>query len=131
MRRSIERMRREPSDSVGFADGDLSLHLAVANASGNPFMRSIGAAIATALAASFEVSAPPDDPVLAGIAHRQHAAIAEAIRRQDSQGAADAMIAAIRQGLTFSGSPGRLIATLDVQDFPVTANDRAVPGASS
>ncbi|MFX7144835.1 FCD domain-containing protein, partial [Acinetobacter baumannii] len=33
LRRCMERMRREPSDSVAFADADLALHLAVANAS--------------------------------------------------------------------------------------------------
>ena len=52
------RMRREASDSVGFADGDLALHLAVANASGNLFMRSIGNVIEAALRASFLLSAP-------------------------------------------------------------------------
>ena len=110
----------DPShDRASFTRTDVAFHLCLLEASGNPFMRSIGAAIATALAASFEVSAPPDDPVLVGIAHRQHAAIADAVRRQDSQGAADAMIAAIRQGWTFSGAPGQLIATLDVQDFPL------------
>ena len=29
------------------------------------------------------------------------------------------MMAVIRQGWTFSGAPGQLIATLDVQDFPL------------
>src|SRR5207302_1644525 len=45
LRRCIEIMRREPSDSDAFADGDLALHIAVANASGNPFMRSVDAVI--------------------------------------------------------------------------------------
>jgi len=58
LRQSIDRMRREASDSVGFADADLALHIAVANASGNPFMRSIGNVIEAALRASFLLSAP-------------------------------------------------------------------------
>ena len=58
LRRSMARMRAEASDSVGFADGDLALHLAVANASGNLFMRSIGNVIEAALRASFLLSAP-------------------------------------------------------------------------
>ena len=58
LRRSMERMRREASDSVGFADADLALHVAVANASGNLFMRSIGNVIEAALRASFLLSAP-------------------------------------------------------------------------
>src|SRR5512147_89794 len=45
LRRSMEMMRKEAPDSTAFADGDLALHIAVANASGNPFMRSIGAVI--------------------------------------------------------------------------------------
>ena len=59
--RSIASMRREPSDSTGFADADLSLHIAVANASGNPFMRSIGGVIEAALRASFLLSAPVEE----------------------------------------------------------------------
>ena len=58
LRGSMARMRCEASDSVGFADGDLALHLAVANASGNLFMRSIGNVIEAALRASFLLSAP-------------------------------------------------------------------------
>jgi DNA-binding FadR family transcriptional regulator len=51
---SMERMRREASDSVGFADAHhLALHIAVANASGNPFMCSIGNVNEAALRTSF------------------------------------------------------------------------------
>ncbi len=56
MSRSIAAMRREPSASIGFADADLNLHIAVAMASGNPFMRSIGGVIEAALRASFLLS---------------------------------------------------------------------------
>ena len=55
---AMAQMEREPSTSVAFADADLALHIAVANASGNPFMRSIGAVIEAALRASFVLSAP-------------------------------------------------------------------------
>lgn len=58
MRMAMAQMEREPSTSVAFADADLALHIAVANASGNPFMRSIGAVIEAALRASFVLSAP-------------------------------------------------------------------------
>jgi DNA-binding FadR family transcriptional regulator len=51
LRRCVEIMRREPSDSDAFTDGDLALHIAVANASGNPFMRSVDAVIEAALRA--------------------------------------------------------------------------------
>ncbi|MGY4297032.1 DNA-binding FadR family transcriptional regulator/predicted dehydrogenase [Bradyrhizobium sp. i1.4.4] len=53
LRRCMDRMRFEASDSVGFADADLALHVAVARASGNLFMRSIGHVIEAALRASF------------------------------------------------------------------------------
>ena len=49
LRRSMARMRQEASDSMGFADADLALHVAVAKASGNLFMRSIGHVIEAAL----------------------------------------------------------------------------------
>ena len=39
LERTMQRMRLESSDLVGFADADLALHVAVANASGNLFMR--------------------------------------------------------------------------------------------
>ena len=110
----------DPShDKASFTAIDVAFHLCLLEASGNPFMQSIGAAIATALAASFRASAPSDDPALARIAHTQHFGIATAVMAQDPQAAADAMMAVIRQGWTFSGAPGRRLATLDVQDFPV------------
>jgi DNA-binding FadR family transcriptional regulator len=128
-RRSDEQARRlvelagamvDPGhDKTSFTQADVAFHLCLLEASGNPFMMSIGAAIATALAASFAFSAPTDDPTLAYAAHRQHMAIAEAVARRDPQGAADAMIEVIRQGWSYSGAPGRVLATLPVADFPI------------
>jgi DNA-binding FadR family transcriptional regulator len=98
LRRGMERMRREPSDSVGFADADLALHLAVANASGNLFMRSIGNVIEAALRASFLLSAPVEiqdrETVLSW-----HQRIVDAIAGQDTEAAADAMVEVIHNGL--------------------------------
>ena len=104
LQRSMDRMRREASDSVGFADADLALHIAVASASGNLFMRSIGNVIEAALRASFLLSAPVDsqereitllwhqrivDAIIAGNAEAAAAAIVEVIhngvRRNESQ----------------------------------------------
>ncbi len=97
LRRSMDIMRNEAPDSTAFADGDLALHIAVANASGNPFMRSIGAVIEAALRASFLRSAPvePDDreTVL-----RWHQRIVDAIVDQDGDAAAAAMTAVIHNG---------------------------------
>ena len=97
LRRSMERMRREASYFVGFADGDLALHLAVANASGNLFMRSIGNVIEAALRASFLLSAPVEtrdrETVLSW-----HQRIVDAIESGDAEGATAAMIEVIHNG---------------------------------
>src|SRR5207244_10993397 len=98
LQRSMERMRREASDSVGFADADLALHIAVANASGNPFMRSIGNVIEAALRASFLLSAPVEtqdrETVLLW-----HQRIVDAIESGDAEAAAAAMTEVIHNGL--------------------------------
>jgi len=98
LHRSMERMRREASDSVGFADGDLALHLAVANASGNLFMRSIGNVIEAALRASFLLSAPvePQDRDTVLLWHQR---IVDAIVGQDAEAATVAMAEVIHNGL--------------------------------
>src|SRR5260370_3446186 len=103
--RSIASMRREPSDSVGFADADLSLHIAVANASGNPFMRSVGGVIEAALRASFLLSAPVEEHDRA-IVLWSHQHIIEAIERKDSESAAAAMTEVILNGLRRHGAAG-------------------------
>jgi len=97
LRRSMARMRAETSDSVGFADADLALHVAVANASGNPFMRSIGYVIEAALRASFLLSAPvePQDRETVLLWHQR---IVDAIAAGDVEAASAAMIEVIYNG---------------------------------
>lgn len=103
LRGSIDRMRASPSDSAAFAEADLRLHLDIATASGNPFMRSIGAVIEAALRASFILSAPVED------SERErsiaaHARIVDAIVAADPQDAAAAMIEVIHNGLHRHGA---------------------------
>ncbi len=105
LRRSIAKMRREPSDSVGFADGDLSLHITVANASGNPFMRSIGAVIEAALRTSFLLSAPVEERER-DIAIVSHERIVDAIEDKDPEAASAAMTNVIFNGLRRHGAAG-------------------------
>jgi DNA-binding FadR family transcriptional regulator len=97
LRRSMARMRAEASDSAGFADADLALHFAVANASGNPFMRSIGHVIEAALRASFLLSAPVEtqdrETVLLW-----HLRIVDAIAAGEAAAASAAMIEVIYNG---------------------------------
>jgi DNA-binding FadR family transcriptional regulator len=97
LQRSMARMEAEASDSVGFADADLALHVAVANASGNPFMRSIGHVIEAALRASFLLSAPvePQDRETVLLWHQR---IVDAIAAGDAESAAAAMIEVIHNG---------------------------------
>ncbi len=106
MRRAIARMTQESSGATdGFAEADLSLHLAVANASGNPFMRSIGAVVEAALRASFVLSAPADSREY-DIAVAAHERIVEAIADRDSEAAAAAMTNVIFNGLRRHGAAG-------------------------
>ena len=97
-------MRREASDSVGFADADLALHIAVANASGNPFMRSIGNVIEAALRASFLLSAPvaPQDRETVLLWHQR---IVDAIADGDAEAAAAAIVEVIYNGMSRHDGP--------------------------
>ena len=103
LRRSMEIMRREPPNSNAFADGDLALHVAVANASGNPFMRSVDSVIEAALRVSFMLSAPIDpsdhEAVLSW-----HQRIVDAIAEGDPQAASAAMTAVIFNGIRRHGT---------------------------
>lgn len=96
--RSIERMRQEASDSVGFADADLALHIAVAKASGNLFMRSIGHVIEAALRASFLLSAPSEGQDRETVLE-WHQRIVDAIADGDAEMAARAMVEVIHNGM--------------------------------
>ena len=83
---------------VGFADADLALHVAVAHASGNLFMRSIGHVIEAALRASFLLSAPvePEDRETVLLWHQK---IVDSIAAGDAEGAAEAMVYVIHNGM--------------------------------
>ena len=95
---TMERMRRESSDSIGFDDADLALHVAVADASGNLFMRSIGHVIEAALRASFLLSAPvlPQDRDNVLLWHQR---IVDSIAARDAEAAAAAMTEVIHNGM--------------------------------
>ena len=98
LQRSMDRMRQEASDSIGFADADLALHIAVANASGNLFMRSIGNVIEAALRASFLLSAPvdPEDRDTMLLWHQR---IVDGIVLGDAEAASSAIAKVIYNGM--------------------------------
>ncbi len=98
MRNCIEQMRREESNSPGFAESDLRLHIAIAEASGNPFMRSMGGVIQAALRATFLLSAPVSDRERE-LAIDAHERIVDAIESKNPEAASAAMAHVIFNGL--------------------------------
>ncbi|WP_374652061.1 FadR/GntR family transcriptional regulator [Dongia sp.] len=98
MRALIDEFRRPGHTRMSFAEVDLALHLEIAAASGNPFMRSIGAIIEAALMASFVDSAPVADEARLTHSMEDHAAIVDAIARGDATAAATAMTNVIEDG---------------------------------
>lgn len=91
-------MRDDGGTRAGFTAADLAFHRAILDASTNPFLRSIGSVIEAALAVSFTISSPADDPERLVISARQHRAVLDAIIARDAQAAGDAMAAVILQG---------------------------------
>lgn len=70
---------------------DLHFHLAVLQASENPFMYGVGSLIEAALVASFNLSSPTTPSREFASIGNSHKEIAEAIARGDAEGAAEAM----------------------------------------
>jgi len=83
-----------------FVEADLNFHLAVAEASGNPFMRAIGTLIEVALVAVLSKSSPVDNPKSLAHSIAAHRAVAEAILRHDADGAWAVMRVVIDEGIS-------------------------------
>lgn len=77
---------------------DLKFHLAVMDASRNPFMRTVGSLIEAGLAGVFKLSSPAADHGKIGDVAASHMRIVEEIRRRDEDGARRAMENVIRVG---------------------------------
>ncbi|MFC6490507.1 FadR/GntR family transcriptional regulator [Nitratireductor sp. GCM10026969] len=73
-----------------FALADLELHMAILDASKNPFMYSVGNLIEAALVSAFKLSSPVESPRHQDSV-KQHRAIVEAIEAGDADAAAAAM----------------------------------------
>jgi DNA-binding FadR family transcriptional regulator len=86
-------------DRVSIANVDLEFHLAIADVSKNPFMRSVSSLIEAALAISFKLSSPASDR--AGIAEcaANHLKIVEAITARDEEATRLAMLHVIQAGV--------------------------------
>ncbi len=85
--------------SHAIALADLALHTAVLEASGNPFMYSVGTLIEAALVTSFQLSSAAGDLERQRAAATAHRAIVEAIEARDPDAAAEAMQGVIIEGL--------------------------------
>ncbi|MEQ1953134.1 FadR/GntR family transcriptional regulator [Mesorhizobium sp. CN2-181] len=100
---ALERLATDMGEADHTAEShamaDLRFHLAVAEASRNPFMRSVGSLIEAALVGVFKLSSPSADPREIQKAQSTHSSIVDAIRRRDVDGARDAMEAVIINGV--------------------------------
>ncbi|SIQ03455.1 DNA-binding transcriptional regulator, FadR family [Rhizobium sp. RU20A] len=80
------------------AYADLKFHLAVVEASGNPFMRTVAGLIEAALVGIFKLSSPLESKNGLDEISRNHIAIVDEIARRDEAGARVAMERVIRVG---------------------------------
>ncbi|WP_354346264.1 FadR/GntR family transcriptional regulator [Phyllobacterium ifriqiyense] len=96
--RWVERMGEAKESATDFVYSDLQFHIAVAEASGNPFMRSISALIEVALVTTFTISSPIPNSESHIRSVARHAAIAAAIRDGDVEAAKAAMRVVIAEG---------------------------------
>lgn len=97
MNRALQAMYQCEKNRQGFTKADLAFHQAILEASGNPFLQSIGSVIGAALATSFTISSPVSSDAQFKRVMRQHQDVFEAIKARDPQGASDAMSALIIQ----------------------------------
>lgn len=91
MSRALQAMDQCEKNRQGFTKADLAFHQAILEASGNPFLQSIGSVIGAALATSFTISSPVSSDAQFKRVMRQHQDVFEAIKQRDPQAASDAM----------------------------------------
>ncbi len=94
----VAKMGSARESAQDFVYSDLQFHIAIADASGNPFMRSISALIEVALVTTFTISSPIPNSESHIRSVARHAAIADAIKAGDAEAAKEAMRVVIREG---------------------------------
>lgn len=97
MHRALQAMYQCESNRQGFTKADLAFHQAILEASGNPFLQSIGSVIGAALATSFTISSPVSSDDRFRDVMRLHQAVFDAIEQRRPSVASDAMAALILQ----------------------------------
>lgn len=95
----IDEMGARQVTGEDFVQADLRLHVAVADASGNPFMRAINSLIEVALVTTFTVSSPIPNTDRHRENVARHRAIVEAIGQRDPDAARHAMRRVIQEGI--------------------------------
>lgn len=103
----VEKMAEDGVSAAGFVDADLSFHLAVAAAAGNPFLRSISTLIEVALVASLTRSSPVEDRARHAAVVAAHRRVADAIARRDAEVARSVMQDVIAEGVARNGASKR------------------------
>ncbi|MEZ2132046.1 MULTISPECIES: FadR/GntR family transcriptional regulator [unclassified Sinorhizobium] len=105
-------MGKSSHSSRSLAAVDLRFHLAIAEASHNPFMRTVGSLIEAALVGMFRVSTPPSQNGFSDIS-QTHMRIIDAIANHDGRAAYSAMESVIQDGrervLEAFATEGRLL----------------------
>ena len=86
-------------DRVSIARVDLEFHLAIADVSKNPFMRSVSSLIEAALAISFKLSSPASEPWKIQECSVNHMKIVDAIAARDEAATRAAMLFVIDVGV--------------------------------
>lgn len=90
MWRQVDGMR-VAADDRAFVFADLAFHRAIIEASGNPFLFSVGALIEAALLTTFRLSSPAESPGTQTAVAEAHGRIVDRIEARDQDGAAEAM----------------------------------------
>jgi DNA-binding FadR family transcriptional regulator len=97
MHKALQAMYKCESNRQGFTKADLAFHQVILEASGNPFLQSIGSVIGAALATSFTISSPVSSDARFQEVMRQHQAVFDAIEERQPSAASDAMATLILQ----------------------------------
>ena len=97
MRKALQAMYGCESNRQGFTKADLAFHQAILEASGNPFLQSIGSVIGAALATSFTISSPVSSDDRFREVMRQHQGVFDAIEQRKPPLASEAMATLILQ----------------------------------
>ena len=85
-------------DRASIARADLDFHVAIIDISRNPFMRAIGNVVEAALAITFKLSSPANDPDLIHQGAMNHRSIVDAMAARDADGVRAAMASVIELG---------------------------------